>query len=88
MDTKTTHKRQLTGTVVQNRMNKTVVVRVDTIKIHPKYHKRYRSSKKFHAHTNQSLQLGVLVRIEECRPMSKLKRWKVVELTDKNLKNS
>lgn len=79
MDKKTTHKRQLTGTVVQNRMNKTVVVRVDRIKIHPKYHKRHTSSKKFHAHTNENLQLGVMVRIEECRPLSKLKRWKIVE---------
>lgn len=59
-------------------MIKTVVVRVERLKEHPKYKKRYKVSKKYKAHTNEAHQIGDKVIIEECRPMSKEKRWRVV----------
>ena len=74
--------RKLKGTVVSNRMMKTVVVRVDRLKKHPKYLKYYRVSKKFKAHTDDAaaFQIGDRVVIQETRPISKDKRWRVVEV--------
>lgn len=72
-------KRQLTGTVVSNKMQKTVVVQVETIKAHPKYKRRYKSHKKYKAHTEDALEIGDTVVIEEARPMSKEKKWKVIK---------
>lgn len=72
-------KRQLTGTIISNKMTKTVVVRVEKIKEHPKYKKRYRVSKKYKAHTEETHRIGDRVIIEECRPMSKEKRWRVIK---------
>lgn len=68
------------GQVVSNKGKKTLVVRVETSRLHPKYKKRYNVSKKFHAHCEDETQfnLGDLVTIEETKPISKLKRWKVV----------
>jgi small subunit ribosomal protein S17 len=71
-------KRQLAGTIISNKMVKTVVVRVEKLKEHPKYKKRYKFSKKYKAHADQEYQIGDKVIIEECRPMSKEKRWKVI----------
>lgn len=68
------------GTVVSVSGNKTIVVQVDTYKAHPKYKKRYRVSKKFHAHDEESKhQVGDVVEIYETRPLSKLKRWTVTQ---------
>jgi small subunit ribosomal protein S17 len=69
------------GTVVSDKMQKTVVVAVERRYAHPLYGKQVRRTKKYHAHdeTNQS-HVGDLVRIEETRPLSKLKRWRVVEV--------
>ena len=62
-------------------MAKTVVVRVDLLKKHPRYHKYYRISKKFKVHDEKSEYLvGDTVIIGETRPISKEKRWRVVEL--------
>ena len=72
-------KRQLTGTIISNKMVKTVVVRVERLKEHPKYKKRYKISKKYKAHTNQEYQVGDKVVIEESRPISKDKRWRVIK---------
>jgi len=73
-------KRQLTGTILSDKMQKTVVVRVERIKEHPKYKRRYRTSKKYKAEAeNGRYKLGDKVIIEECRPMSKGKRWKVIK---------
>lgn len=67
------------GTVSSAKMNKTIVVRVDRFLRHPKYHKRYRISKKFYAHDEGSIaKEGDVVTIQECRPLSKLKRWKLM----------
>ncbi len=68
--------RTKTGTVTSIKMNKTIVVQVDTYKTHPKYGKRYKVSSKFYAHDEENTcQVGQTVTINECRPLSKLKRW-------------
>ena len=73
-------KRQLTGTVISNKMQKTVVVRVERIKEHPKYKRRYRVYKKYKAHTDVGeYGIGDKVIIEETRPLSKEKRWRVIK---------
>ena len=71
--------RTITGTVVSNKMNKTIVVAVDTYKSHEKYSKMYKGTKKFYAHDEASPhEIGDVVTIQESRPLSKLKRWTVV----------
>ncbi|MFZ3073611.1 MAG: 30S ribosomal protein S17 [Minisyncoccales bacterium] len=71
-------KHQLTGKVMSDKMAKTVVVLVERLKEHPKYHKRYKVSKKYKAHCETGeYKIGDAVVIEECRPMSADKRWKV-----------
>ncbi len=68
------------GTVVSDKMDKTIVVQVHTYKTHPKYKKRYRVSNKFYADCpNKEFQVGDEVTIYETRPLSKLKRWTVVK---------
>lgn len=72
-------KKQLKGMVVSNKMQKTVVVKVERIKEHPKYKKRYRVYKKYKAHNeNAGFEIGDKVIIEECRPLSKDKHWRVI----------
>jgi small subunit ribosomal protein S17 len=69
------------GRVVSNRMEKTVVVEVDYLKPHPLYRKIIRKTNKFHAHdADNRCQIGDTVRIGETRPLSKTKRWEVVEI--------
>ncbi len=68
-----------TGTVVSNKMEKTVVVKVETTMLHPVYGKVIKRAKKFYAHTEEAHQIGDTVTISETRPMSKTKRWRVVE---------
>lgn len=72
-------KRQLTGTIVSNKMQKTVVVRVESIKKHRKYKKIFKSHKKYKAHADEPFQEGDRVIIEECKPISKDKKWKVIK---------
>ena len=73
-------KKQLKGIVVSNKMQKTVVVKVERLKEHPKYKKRYRVHKKYKAHNEKGeYKIGDKVVIEECRPTSKDKKWKVIE---------
>ena len=73
-------KRVLTGTVVSDKAEKTVVVRVERRVKHPLYGKIIRLSKKYHAHdAANEFRMGEIVRIEECAPISKLKTWKVVD---------
>jgi small subunit ribosomal protein S17 len=79
METTTKNKRQFTGTVVSDKMTKTVVVRVDRTVLHPKYHKRYTRSTKMKAHDEKGeYHTGEMVVIEECKPLSRDKRWRVV----------
>ena len=73
-------KRILIGTVVSDKTDKTVVVKVERKVKHPLYGKIIRRSKKYHAHDeDNSFLIGEIVRIEETRPLSKLKTWKVIE---------
>lgn len=74
-------KKQLVGTVVSNKMEKTVVVEVETKKRHPVYHKVVKKRKKFKAHDEVGVKAGDTVIIVESRPLSKDKRWKVIEST-------
>jgi small subunit ribosomal protein S17 len=74
---------QRRGVVVSAAMDKTIVVRVDSIKAHPKYKKVIRRSKKFHAHDEQNqAKAGDVVRIVETRPLSKTKRWRLAEILE------
>jgi small subunit ribosomal protein S17 len=73
-------KKQLTGNIISNKMQKTVVVRVERLKEHPKYKRRYRVRKNYKAHVEEANYLpGDKVVIEECRPLSKDKKWKVIK---------
>jgi small subunit ribosomal protein S17 len=71
------------GVVVSSAMDKTIVVKVDTIKAHPRYKKVVRRSVKFHAHDEQNTaNVGDIVRIVETRPLSKTKHWKLVQIVE------
>jgi small subunit ribosomal protein S17 len=73
-------KRVLTGTVVSDKGDKTIVVRVERRVKHPLYGKIIKLSKKYHAHdAANEFHVGEVVRIEECAPISKLKTWTVVD---------
>jgi len=76
--------RALTGTVVSDKMNKTVTVLVERKVKHPLYGKIIRLSKKYHAHDeNNEFHIGDVVTIEECRPISRTKAWRVAHLIEK-----
>jgi small subunit ribosomal protein S17 len=71
------------GVVVSDAMDKTIVVKVDTIRSHPRYKKVIRRSIKFHAHDEQnSAKVGDVVRIVETRPLSKTKNWRLAEIVE------
>ena len=73
--------RQLIGTVVSRKMDKTVVVKVDRQVMHAKYHKSYASSKKYKCHDEKGIgQTGRQVVFVECRPYSKAKRWRLLKI--------
>jgi small subunit ribosomal protein S17 len=77
-------RRQLTGTVVSDKMDKTAVVQVERLVKHPMYKKYIRRRNKFAAHDkDNSCNIGDKVLITESRPISKLKRWRVTEIIDK-----
>ncbi len=77
-------KRVLQGVVVSDKNKKTVVVNVERRFIHPVLGKTVRRSKKYHAHDEKGeARTGDVVRIRECRPISKLKTWEVVERVGK-----
>jgi len=72
-------KRRFNGVVVSDKMNKTIVVRVDRVRVHPKYKKRYVVSKKYKVHDEKNkFKEGDGVVFVECRPLSKDKRWRVL----------
>jgi small subunit ribosomal protein S17 len=74
-----TNKQTLKGTVVSDKMDKTIVVLVERIKEHKQYRKRYKVSKKYKAHDPENkYHLGDKVIIQECRPISKDKKWIVL----------
>ncbi|GCE10367.1 30S ribosomal protein S17 [Tengunoibacter tsumagoiensis] len=74
-------RQQKVGRVDSNKMDKTIVVVVESLKKHRIYKRTYKQTKRFYAHDEENTcQIGDLVRIEESRPYSKLKRWKLVEV--------
>ena len=80
----TANKRTLTGRVVSDKMNKTVTVLVDRRVKHPLYGKIMTRSQKYHAHDEKGeFKMGDVVTIEECRPISKTKAWRVAKLIEK-----
>ncbi len=77
-------KRQLVGTVVSDRMEKTVVVRVERLVLHPLYKKYIRRHTKFSAHDEENAcRVGDKVLITDSRPLSKTKRWRVSSILEK-----
>ncbi len=75
---------QKTGVVISNKMDKTIVVAVETMKRHRLYKRTYKQTKHFYAHDeDNTCQMGDVVRIEETRPLSKLKRWRLIEIMKK-----
>jgi small subunit ribosomal protein S17 len=81
--TKTGKRKQRVGEVVSNKMTKTIVVRVERRFPHAQYKKIVTSYKKFYAHDEKAeAKVGDMVRIEESRPLSKLKRWRLIEVVE------
>lgn len=77
---KRNNRKELIGVVISNKMDKTVTVEVSTKMRHPKYQKVIERLNKFYAHDEtDSLAIGQKVRMMETRPLSKLKRWRVIE---------
>lgn len=73
--------RVLRGAIVSTAMSKTIVVRVDRVKMHPKYRKQYTVSRRYHVHDEKGLgHVGDRATFIECRPLSKTKRWRVIEV--------
>ncbi len=72
-------KGKMTGIVVSDKMDKTIVVKIEKIKQHPLYLRRYRIHKKYKAHDEKNeYKIGDKVVIKECRPISKDKKWKAI----------
>jgi small subunit ribosomal protein S17 len=77
-------RKEVIGSVVSNRMNKTIVVQVVRRKSHPLYTRVISKAKKFYAHDEKNeAHIGDVVRLEETRPLSKLKRWRLKEIVRK-----
>jgi small subunit ribosomal protein S17 len=78
------NRKERVGEVISNRMTKTIVVRVERRFPHPRFKKVVTGYKKFYAHDEKGdAKVGDRVRIEETRPLSKLKRWRLVEVVDR-----
>lgn len=80
-NTQSANKRKFEGQVVSAAMNKTVVVRVDTMAMHSKYNKSYKVSNRYPVHDEKgSAKVGDMVTFEECRPISRTKKWRLIEV--------
>jgi small subunit ribosomal protein S17 len=84
--TKRPHRSQKVGVITSDKMQKTVVVRVDRLVKHTKYRRYVRRTSKFMAHDDLGATIGDKVRIVETRPMSARKRWRVIEIVQKAAK--
>jgi small subunit ribosomal protein S17 len=79
------HKKERVGEVLSSKMTKTIVVRVERRFPHPQFKKVVTQYNKFYAHDEKSeAKPGDRVRIQECRPLSKTKRWRLVEVVERN----
>ncbi len=80
------NKRKLQGIVKSKKMAKTIVVEVVRMKMHPKYKKQYKVSKKYKVHDEKQIaSMGDKVIFEECRPLSKEKKWRLIKIISKGL---
>lgn len=86
IEAKRAHRSQKVGSVVSDKMQKTVVVRVDRLVKHMKYRRYVRRTSRFMAHDELGATIGDKVRIVETRPMSARKRWRVIEIVQKAAK--
>ena len=79
-EARTIIRKKFSGVVVSDKNDKTIVVKVETVKIHPKYKKRYTVSRKYKVHDEKNeFRAGDKVTFVECRPLSRDKRWRVVK---------
>src|SRR5271156_2448457 len=82
-------RKERVGEVVSNKMAKTIVVRVQRRFPHPRFKKIVTAYKKFYAHDEKAeAKIGDTVRIQETRPLSKLKRWQLVEVVERNVEDT
>jgi small subunit ribosomal protein S17 len=70
----------LTGKVISLKQAKTATVSVESVKIHPIYKKRFKRSKKYHVQDETGVKIGEIVKFGDCKPISKSKKWKIVEV--------
>lgn len=78
------NRKSMIGTVTSDKMDKTITVSVETVKQHPLYKKTVKTNKKYKAHDESNeAKTGDVVKIMETRPLSKDKRWKVIEIVQK-----
>jgi small subunit ribosomal protein S17 len=83
------NRKERVGEVVSNKMTKTIVVRVERRFPHPRFKKIVTAYKKFYAHDEKAeAKVGDTVRIQETRPLSKLKRWQLVEVVERNVEET
>lgn len=78
-------KRRFKGKVVSDKMEKTVVVAVERVSTHPVYKKQIKATKRFKAHNELGAKVGDAVMIEETRPLSRQKRWQVIEVSGRGI---
>ncbi len=79
-------RKRVVGVVVSDKMDKTVVVKVERFVQHPRFKKYIRRSKKYYAHDERNeCRIGDVIEIEETRPLSKLKRWRVVRIIKRSV---
>ena len=79
------HRKRREGEVLSNQMNKTIVVRVRRRASHPRFKKVITLNSKLYAHDEKGeAKVGDQVRLEECRPLSRTKRWRLIEVTQRN----
>jgi len=83
------NRRKLKGLVVSDKMKKTIVVEVVTMKMHPKYKKQYKVSKKYKVHDEKNeAKVGQEVIFQECRPLSRDKKWRLIKIVPKATRSS
>jgi len=83
MEQKVSHRKTRTGVVISDAADKTIVVKVTRMAKHPLYHKLVKINKKYHAHDEKNIaRIGDTVNIIECRPLSKTKRWRLLNVVE------
>jgi small subunit ribosomal protein S17 len=88
-DSARSHRKERVGKVISNKMTKTIVVRVQRRYEHPRFKKIVTAYKKLYAHDEKGeAQIGDRVRIQETRPLSKLKRWRLVEILERRAESA